>query len=205
MAPQTCCVTIFLHAYPLQFQIQHCFRAVPHPPPHPKMHSSTEVLDGHSSGTWSRKGCTGGTQGEICLHLHTVKYDLLVPSAVSASMVAQRVETACNAGDPGSILKVSQKTPTRALLVVQWLRIYLEMQGTPVQSLVQEDPTCCGTTKPKGHHYWAHAPQQEKPLQWEARTSSLENSPCHHPLPATTRESPQAATKTQCSQKKSKK
>ena len=92
IAPQTCYVTIFLHTYPLLFQIQHCFRAVPHLPPHPKMNSSTEVLDGHTSGTCSRKGCTGGRQGEICLYLHTVKCDLLVPSTVSACLVAQTVK-----------------------------------------------------------------------------------------------------------------
>ena len=69
------------------------------------------------------------------------------------------------------------------------------MQGTQVQALVWEDPTCRGATKPvhhnyrasilepASHNYWAHAPQllmpgrsracvlqQEKPLQWEART-----------------------------------
>ena len=59
------------------------------------------------------------------------------------------------------------------------------MQGTRVWALVQEDPTCRGATKPVGHNYWAYtlestshkywarmprarAPQQEKPLQWEA-------------------------------------
>ena len=37
-------------------------------------------------------------------------------------------------------------------LVAQWLRIHLPMQGTQVQSLVREDPTCteqlspCATT-----------------------------------------------------------
>ena len=36
--------------------------------------------------------------------------------------------------------------------MIQWLRIHLAMQGTPVQSLVQEDPTCCRATK-------AHVPQ----------------------------------------------
>ena len=39
--------------------------------------------------------------------------------------------------------------------VVQWLRICLLMQGTWVQSLVWEDPTCCGATKPVCHNYWA--------------------------------------------------
>ena len=60
------------------------------------------------------------------------------------------------------------------------------MQGTQVQALVQEDPTCCRATKPVrrnywactlepvSHNYWAHVPrahasQQKKPLQWEAR------------------------------------
>ena len=38
-------------------------------------------------------------------------------------------------------------------LMVQWLRIRLPMQGTRVQALVQEDPTCCGATKPVRHNY----------------------------------------------------
>ena len=36
----------------------------------------------------------------------------------------------------------------RTSLVAQWLRICLPMQGTQVRSLVQEDPTCRGATKP---------------------------------------------------------
>ena len=76
-------------------------------------------------------------------------------------------------------------------LVVQWLRIHLAMQGTPVWSLVQEDPTCCGTTKPISHNHWvcvqqllkpmcsrAWVPQQEKPPQWEAWALQLQCSPC---------------------------
>ena len=68
-------------------------------------------------------------------------------------------------------------------LVTQWLRICLPMQGTWVQSLVQEDPTCHGGTKPVPHNYWDQAlepvscsygspmprtcaPQQEKPLRF---------------------------------------
>ena len=38
-------------------------------------------------------------------------------------------------------------------LVAQWLRIHLPMQGTQVQSLVWEDPTCRGATKPVRHNY----------------------------------------------------
>ena len=77
------------------------------------------------------------------------------------------------------------KTQARASLVVQWLRIHLPMQGTRVQALVRQGPTCHKATKPVSrncwactlepvsHDYWARvprarAPQQEKPLQWEA-------------------------------------
>ena len=43
----------------------------------------------------------------------------------------------------------------RDFLVVQWLRIHLPMQGTWVQSLVWEDPTCLRATKPLCHNYWS--------------------------------------------------
>ena len=45
----------------------------------------------------------------------------------------------------------------RASLVEQCLRICLPMHGTRVWALVQEDPTCCGATKPVHHNYWACA------------------------------------------------
>ena len=38
-------------------------------------------------------------------------------------------------------------------LVAQWLRICLLVQGTRVQAVVQEDPTCHGATKPVRHNY----------------------------------------------------
>ena len=47
----------------------------------------------------------------------------------------------------------SIKKHSWASLVVQWLRIHLPMQGTQVRALVQEDPTCCGATKPMRHNY----------------------------------------------------
>ena len=37
--------------------------------------------------------------------------------------------------------------------VAQWLRIRLPRQGTRVQALVREDPTCRGATKPECHNY----------------------------------------------------
>ena len=38
-------------------------------------------------------------------------------------------------------------------LVAQWLRIRLPMQGTRVQALFWEDPTCCGAAKRVRHNY----------------------------------------------------
>ena len=37
-------------------------------------------------------------------------------------------------------------------LVAQWLRIHLPRQGTQVQALVREDPTCHGAVKPVHNH-----------------------------------------------------
>ena len=71
-------------------------------------------------------------------------------------------------------------------------------EETMVRSLLWEDPTYQGATKPMSHNYWAATtgarmprtcpPQQEEPPQWEAQLN-------------TTRESPRAATKTHHSQK----
>ena len=77
------------------------------------------------------------------------------------------------------------------------------MQGTGVQALVQEDPTCRGapkpvrhnywacTLEPASHNYWARVPQllkparlelmlhNEKPLQWEACALQQRVAPAH--------------------------
>ena len=87
------------------------------------------------------------------------------------------------------------------------------MRETWVWSLVWEDPTCRGATKPRRHNYWACEPpelkllksettalmccnfwslhawslcSQEKPQQWEARTLQLECSPCWSQLEKST-------------------
>ena len=44
--------------------------------------------------------------------------------------------------------KISKELNDSASLVVQWLRIGLPVQGTQVQSQVQEDPTCRGAISP---------------------------------------------------------
>ena len=38
-------------------------------------------------------------------------------------------------------------------MVAQWLRIRLPMQGTRVQALVWEDPTCRGAPELLSHNY----------------------------------------------------
>ena len=43
----------------------------------------------------------------------------------------------------------------RTSLVVQWLRIHLSMQGTQVQTLLQDDPMCHGATNTLSHNYWS--------------------------------------------------
>ena len=45
------------------------------------------------------------------------------------------------------------KKNERASLVIQWLRICLPMQGTRVQALVWEDPTCRRAARPVSHNY----------------------------------------------------
>ena len=55
---------------------------------------------------------------------------------------------------------------SRTSLVAQWLRIHLPMQGTQVQSLVREDPTCCRATKPVHHNYWACALEPASHNYW---------------------------------------
>ena len=62
---------------------------------------------------------------------------------------------------------MTQEIPSQTSLVAQWIRILLPTQGTQVQSLVWEDSTCQGATKPLHHKYWAHVQQPLKPARLE--------------------------------------
>ena len=53
----------------------------------------------------------------------------------------------------GSRMEKEKKPKVGTSLVVQWLRNHLSMQGTRVQALVQEDPTCHRATKAMRHNY----------------------------------------------------
>ena len=71
-------------------------------------------------------------------------------------------------------------------LVVQWLRIHLPMQETRVQSLVREDPTCPGGTKPMAHNYWACAGESASHNYWAHGPQLLKLS-CLESMPHSTR------------------
>ena len=106
--------------------------------------------------------------------------------------------------------RVCNKDPQSwASLVVQWLRICLEMQGTLVRSLVQEDPTCREATKSVCHNYWACALEPTchsnwSPVPWSLCSVTKEATAMRTLRPATrstslitTREKAHTATKTQ--------
>ena len=62
------------------------------------------------------------------------------------------------------------------------------MQGTRVQALVWEDPTCRGATKRMSRNYWACALEtmrlepalRNKPPQWEAHAPQWGVAPAQH-------------------------
>ena len=112
-----------------------------------------------------------------------------------------------SANDIGYTLKKNllKKLESRASLVAQWLRICLSMQGTQVQSLVWEDPTGCGATKPTHHSYWVCALEPGNRNCWGPWTLErmLSNKRHHHENPACRnyKGAPFAAEKAQHSQK----
>ena len=55
----------------------------------------------------------------------------------------------------------------RFSLMVQWLRIHLAMQGTLIQSLVQEDPTCSELPLSQGT-------TTTEPMFWSPRAATTE-------------------------------
>ena len=62
-------------------------------------------------------------------------------------------------------------------LVVQWKRICLPMQGTWVQSLVWEDPTCRGANKPVWRNYWSPCAATIGTATVRSLCTAMESSP----------------------------
>ena len=73
--------------------------------------------------------------------------------------------------------QLESKYSSRDFPGIQWLRIHLPMQGTWVQSLVQENPTCDGATKPMHGNYWS--PSTLEPVLHNKR--SHRNKKPNHP------------------------
>ena len=120
-----------------------------------------------------------------CLETGHSKLLCLSFSCLGLGKMSQMARTYSQVKHIHLTLIIHKASPSGTSLVAQWLRICLPMQGTRVRALVREDPTCCGTTKPVHHNYWAcalesvshnywarepraRAPQQEKPPQQEA-------------------------------------
>ena len=73
--------------------------------------------------------------------------------------------------NPGHIPRENHNSKTYmwASLVAWWLRICLPEQGTQVQALVWEDPTCRGATKPMRYSCWACALEPANHKYWSPR------------------------------------
>ena len=67
----------------------------------------------------------------------------------------------------------------RASLVIQWLTICLTIQGTGVQFLVQEDPTCYGATNPMHHNSTTTEPPHLEPAYRNKSSPYLPHLPTH--------------------------
>ena len=115
------------------------------------------------------------------------------------------VSAGCSCQSPAPLVflgdKMAQKQTQNLQHGLPWWSsgcVHLPMQESQVQSLIQEDPTCCRAAKPVDHNYepvleslgaraieptcpGACVPQQEKPLQGEACAPQLE-SRSHTPV-----------------------
>ena len=118
--------------------------------------------------------------GNLTSHLYSsIHFGYLLMSflwsgtCISFSLFSRPVQTLC--------LELNETFGLN--LVVQWLIIHLPMQETQVSSLVWEDSTCPGATKPMCHNYWDQALEpanlskrshrNEKPTDHKERVASL--------------------------------
>ena len=82
----------------------------------------------------------------ICKHGEIYNFEKVNKNKILPAIILQHI-----------YIYIHLKTYSRASLMVQWLRICLPMQGTLVQSLVQEGSMCHGATN-HGHHATATEP-----------------------------------------------
>ena len=94
------------------------------------------------------------SRGQWCPSTHAVAITNMPPNAVECPLQTK-------ISPDRKPLDISNNID-RTSLMVQWIRLRLPMQGTWVWSLVREDSTCHGATKPMCHSYWA------QPWSWRA-------------------------------------
>ena len=137
-------------------------------------------------------------------HLILCRPLLLLPQSfpASGSFTMSRADNSsgCCTGWWGFLdPRFTKLTLLRTSLVVQWLRIQLPMQGTQVQSLDQEDATCCRASKPV-HRNSLSASSLRSATREAAAVRSSHTDEEQPPL-AEMRESLRVAMKTQNNQK----
>ena len=66
-----------------------------------------------------------------------------------------------------------RNSKAQTFLVAQWIRMCLPMQGTRVQSVLWEDSTSWGATKPMHHNHWAHALEHASLNYWACKLQRL--------------------------------
>ena len=135
--------------------------------------SCVKLCSGDSRGTWDNQEWAPGPSRLLLDQQYHQKQEYSYPSKPCFELESLL--------DSVDAVKNNQ---ARASLVTQWLRTHLPMQGTRVQALVWEDPTCCGATKPVRHNYWAPVPQLLKPALLEPvlcnKRSHDNEKPAHH-------------------------
>ena len=128
-------------------------------------------------------------RGKKCFWTHSIRP--APPWYQNQTKTPQKKKTTCQYHLWTQMQKSSKKVANWTSLVAQWLRIRLPMQGTQVQALVWEDPTCRRATKPVPHNYWAWALEPLCHNYWSPCTYS----PCSATREATTMRSLPTATK----------
>ena len=105
---------------------------------------------------WIRTWKTKGTRAQLyfkrtALPLQTDVLSFAASASASSFQSPLSIALTSQFALQTSRLPSFKNEPGRSSLVAQWIRIHLPMQGTQVRSLVREDFTWCGTSKPVCH------------------------------------------------------
>ena len=124
------------------------------------LHSREIQRPNHLSGVILLRKCV---QTQLCLTLQP--YGLQPTSLLCPQHILEWVAISYCRGFswPRDWIHISFISCTGKWILYHWAtweaqRIHLPMQETWVWSVIQEDPTCHGTTKPVCHDYWAYTP-----------------------------------------------